>query len=98
MADKLKMFKIEMRSVLLPMKEGATFRQIHNEYKARMGCEIPLQELGVRNMRELIDLLPDVAYMAPNNNGELKVYAVPDENTAHIHRMVSKQKVGSNAV
>jgi len=95
MEDQLKIFKIELRSVLLPMKAGATFKQIHNEYKERMGKEIPMQKLGCRNMKQLIDQLPDVAYLDYDNKGELRVYAVPDKSTAHIHRMVSKQKVGN---
>jgi len=95
MEQRLKMLKIELRAVLLPMKEGASFRQILTEYKARMGNDIPLKELGIRNIEELIDKLPDVAYMDYDNKGELRVYAVPDKNTAHIHRMVAKQKVGT---
>ena len=93
MEQSLKSLKIELRAVLLPMKEGATFKQIHNEYKSRIGNDIPLDKLGVR-LIDLIGMLPDVAYMAYDRNGQLKVYAVPDENTAHIHRMVAKQKVG----
>ena len=95
MEQRLKMLKIELRAVLLPMKEGASFKEMHNEYKARIGTEIPLEELGIRNTKELLDNLPDVAYMDYDNKGELRAYAVPDENTVHIHRMVAKQKVGT---
>ena len=94
MADKLKMFKIELRAVLMPMKNGASLKQLHQEYETRMLHGIPYQEFGCRNVVQLIEQLPDVAYL-DDSTGELRVYAVPDNSTAHIARMVSKQKVGS---
>lgn len=92
MADRLKMFKIELRSVLTGMKNGASLRQLHIEYETRMGTPIPFKQLGFRNVVELIQELQDVAYF-DQEKGELRVHAVPDESTAHISRMVSKQRV-----
>lgn len=94
MADRLQMFKIELRSVLMGMKNGASLRQLHNEYETRMGSKIPFQELGFRNVVQLIEGIPDVAYF-DDSEGELRVRAVADESTAHIARMVSRQKVGT---
>ena len=94
MADKFKSFKIELRSVLLGMKNGASVKQLHKEYELRMLRAIPFQEFGFRNVVQLIENLPDVAYL-DDSTGELRVHAVPDENTAHIARMVSMQKVCS---
>jgi len=88
------MFKIELRSVLLGMKNGATLKQLHAEYELRMQCRIPFRELGFGNVVELIEQLPDVAYL-DNSTGELRVFAVPDESTGHIARMVASQKVCS---
>ena len=93
MADRLQMFKIELRSVLMGMKNGASVKQLHGEYETRMGSRIPFQELGYRNVVELIQNIPDVAEL-DNSTGELRVHAVADANTAHIARMVAKQKVG----
>jgi len=92
------MFKIELRSVLLGMKNGASLRQFHNEFETRMGRSIPFKQLGFKNVVELIENLPDVAYLDYDNSGDLRVYAVPDDKTAHIARMVSKQKVGSGVM
>jgi len=94
MEDKLKMFKIYLRSVLTGMKDGASLRQLHTEYETRMGGVIPFLEFGFKNALELIRNIPDVAYI-DNSAGELRVYAVTDESSAHIARMVSKQKVGT---
>jgi len=93
--QKLLMVKIDLRSVLLGMKDGASLRQLHSEYETRVGNPVPFRELGFRNLADLIKNFPDVAYL-DDCSGELKVYAVPDQNTAHIARMVSKQKVCQN--
>jgi len=94
MTDRLAMFQIELRSVLMGMKNGATIKQLHQEYETRMHSRIPYQQLGFRNVIELIENIPDVAYL-DDSSGELRVFGVPDKSTAHIARMVSKQKVGS---
>ena len=97
MADlerRVKTFKIELRSVLMGMKNGASLKQLHGEYETRMGSGIPFRELGFRNVVHLMENIPDVVCL-DDSSGELRVYAVADENTAHIARMVSKQKVGS---
>ena len=93
MGDKLQMFKIELRAVLTPMKNGASLKQLHSEYEARMLHPIPFHQFGCKNVVQLIEQLPDVAYF-DDSTGELRVYAIADESTAHIARMVSKQKVG----
>jgi len=94
MENKLKMFKIYLRSVLTGMKDGASLKQLHTEYETRMMGVIPFREFGYKNVVELIQNIPDVAYL-DNSAGELRVYAVMDESSAHIARMVSKQKVGT---
>jgi len=96
MADKLKLFKIELRSVLLGMKNGASLRQLHSEYETRMLHPIPFKDLGFRSLVDLIEHMPDVADL-DDSTGELRVYAVADQNTAHIARMVSKQKVSTGS-
>ena len=94
MEDTLETIKIGLRSVLIPFKNGATFRQIQSEYESRMCEDLPLRKLGV-NMEELIELVPDVAYIDYSKSGELRVFAVVTDSTAHIQNMVSKQKVSS---
>jgi len=93
-SEVLKTTKIELRSVLLSMPLGATYKQLYREYKKRIGHDIPFRQCGHDRLDKFLRDIPDVIRIAfDTHSNETKLYGVSDESTSHIERMVSVQKV-----
>ncbi|KAG8181119.1 hypothetical protein JTE90_000775, partial [Oedothorax gibbosus] len=94
MADEnaaLENLKKEIRSVLLPFKEGCTLFMFQKEYKSLIGRAIPAQKFGYSDDIHFLQSIPDVVDIYQQGN-EYHLMAVADEATWHIQKMVAHQK------
>ncbi|XP_041361192.1 tudor domain-containing protein 7-like isoform X1 [Gigantopelta aegis] len=92
MEDELQQVKAMLRSVLLSSKEGVTEECFLEDYQSVTGELLPFKKFGYMSQSSFIESLPDVVHIRRNKFGETVYHAVADETTAHIQRLVSKQK------
>jgi len=87
----LKNTRSMLRSVLLSAPRGVRARNLEAEYRGITGKNIPYRELGYRSLKDFMSSLQDVARLS-TSEGEPTYHGVADASTAHIAKMVSKQK------
>ena len=87
----LKNTRSMLRSVLLSAPRGVRARNLEAEYRGITGKIIPYRELGYRSLKDFMTSLQDVARLS-TSEGEPTYHGVADASTAHIAKMVSKQK------
>ncbi|XP_052762944.1 tudor domain-containing protein 7-like isoform X2 [Mya arenaria] len=87
----LKMVKSMVRSVLLSCKEGVPADMLQRDYKGIVGEFIPWKKLGHASFENFIMSIPDVVRIE-RRGADFILRAVADETTAHIQKLVSKQK------
>ncbi|XP_050389099.2 tudor domain-containing protein 7 isoform X2 [Patella vulgata] len=93
--EKLKRMKSLIRAVLMSSKEGVAAARLLGDYSEFAGEYLPFKEMGFPNVTKFIESIPDVARVRTDMTGEQRFYAVADESTEHIQKMVSKQKTAS---
>ncbi|KAL5014461.1 hypothetical protein ScPMuIL_008731 [Solemya velum] len=84
--------KAMLRAVLQSSKEGVPPHKLQRDYCEFAGDCIPFKAIGYKHLDEFIQSIPDVVTIKRNNLGDIMYHAVADESTAHIQRLVSKQK------
>ncbi|XP_013385741.1 tudor domain-containing protein 7A-like [Lingula anatina] len=84
--------KSMLRAVLQSSKEGVVAARLPGEYRGITGDPLPFKRLGYCTAEEFLRTLPDVVSARHNRDGELTYFAVADDSTAHIQRMVSAQR------
>ena len=87
----LAMVKGLLRSVLMSSKEGVPAHVLQRDYREQTFESLPFQKFGFRNLDAFIESMPDVVRIKRTPAGEI-YHAVADETTAHISKMVSKQR------
>jgi len=87
----LKNTRSMLRSVLLSAPRGVKARNLEAEYRGITGKIIPYRELGYKSLKDFMNTLQDVARLS-TSDGEPVYYGVADSSTAHIAKMVAKQK------
>ena len=87
--------KKRVRALLISIKGGCTPKALYEDYREVVGDVIPFKELGYPTLAEFLCAIPDVVMVGQSRDGQLVLYATPDERTEHISRMVSKQKSGN---
>ena len=87
----LKNTRSMLRSVLLSAPRGVRARNLEGEYRGITGKIIPYRELGYKSLKDFMNTLQDVARLS-TAEGEPVYYGVADSSTAHIAKMVAKQK------
>ena len=87
----LKNTRSMLRSVLLSAPRGVRARNLEGEYRGITGKSIPYRELGYKSLKDFMNTLQDVARLS-TAEGEPVYYGVADSSTAHIAKMVAKQK------
>ncbi|XP_067388495.1 tudor domain-containing protein 5 isoform X2 [Emydura macquarii macquarii] len=85
----------EVRSLLIPIKEGLTPAQLEQEYLSMIGRPLPLRTLGYRSTMELVMDMPDVVSICPCRDGSVILKAIADEATRGIANLVARQKTSS---
>ena len=88
----LKQTKSMLRAVLISAPRGVVARRLQAEYKSITGTPIPYQRLGYSSLEDFLRSIPDVIRASPGATGELTFFGEADDSTAHIAKLVSKQK------
>lgn len=84
--------KSMLRAVLMSCKEGVPAHVLQRDYREVTQEPLPFKKLGFSNLDDFINSIPDVVRVRRNKEGEVVYHAVANEETAHIHSLVSKQK------
>lgn len=88
----LKQTKSMLRAVLISAPRGVVAGRLQAEYKSITGTPIPYQRLGYCSLEDFLRSIPDVIRASPGPTGELTFFGEADDSTAHIAKLVSKQK------
>lgn len=91
MEKELNNVKVMLRSVLTSSKGGVPAHVLQRDYREATFESLPYQKFGYRNLDAFIESMPDVVKISRTPTGEI-YHAVADESTAHIAKMVSKQR------
>lgn len=84
--------RISVRAVLLPHKSGVRMGQFRRDYKEMVGEDvIDHRKLGFGSMLDMLRSWPDVVAVLGSPN-DVILKAVDTQATAHITKMVQKQK------
>lgn len=89
--EKLKETKAEIRSLVVSSPVGLTIPKLIKEYVERLGKNLPYQEFGYKYVNDFLSSLTDVIQFEHTNRGPVLV-PVWNEQIAHIHDLVQKQK------
>ena len=84
--------KRQLRSTLLPNKNGLVPLALEKEYRGFFGKDIPFKEFGFKDLITFLHSMPDVVTIERLRGGDLIVKAKADESPSHIQEMVFKQK------
>lgn len=96
MADREKLLEdlaIEIKSVVMPSQKGVPITSLLRDYKMLIGKGIPFRALGYSSLEDLLRAMPAFIRLENRFGGEIIVTAVPDQATAHIHSLISRQRV-----
>ncbi|XP_014676856.1 PREDICTED: tudor domain-containing protein 7-like [Priapulus caudatus] len=91
MEQRVKSVKSMLRSVLLSEKGGVKFTKLNYDYQDITGDSIPFKSLGFRTLEEFLRSVPDVCQII-NRGGDMLCVGVADETTAHVQRLIMRQK------
>ncbi|GFY56371.1 uncharacterized protein TNIN_413721 [Trichonephila inaurata madagascariensis] len=95
--DLKKSVKINLRGVTQSRKGGVPLNQLQNDYKDFIGRDIPLKDLGYSSLEYFLRDIPDVISLKRNKDGVVVAEGVADASTAHIAKLISKQKTSKSA-
>ncbi|GFT90277.1 tdrd7a [Nephila pilipes] len=73
-------------------KGGVPLSQLQSDYKRLVGVDIPLKDLGYSSLEYFLRDIPDVISLKRNEKGVFVAEGVADASTAHIAKLISKQK------
>ena len=94
MAEKVQLkedLKKTINSILCGYKEGATPREILQDYDLLTGDTLPFRELGYSHIEHLLDDFSDVVYKE-FVNGRCVLKPVPNEDNQRIINLVARQR------
>ncbi|XP_032418048.1 tudor domain-containing protein 7A [Xiphophorus hellerii] len=80
-----------LMAVLQSSKTGVSVSNLQSEYSALCGEFIPLKKLGFSKLEDYLRSIPSVVRLE-NRMGELRCFATVLEETAHIAKLVARQK------
>lgn len=79
-----------LRSCLISCKGGIKLDSLRKDYFVIAGEHLPFKKFGYSSVEAFVRNIPDVTVV--KKNGELYVEAVPSKTTAHLTKLVSRQK------
>ncbi|GFR18207.1 uncharacterized protein TNCT_93521 [Trichonephila clavata] len=88
--------KINLRCVTQSRKGGVPLNQLQNDYKGLIGRDIPLKDLGYSSLEYFLRDIPDVISLKRSKDGVFVAEGVADASTAHIAKLISKQKTSKS--
>ncbi|KAL0103402.1 hypothetical protein PUN28_017578 [Cardiocondyla obscurior] len=80
-----------LRSCLVSSKGGVKLDDLMRDYHTITGERLRFKDFGYSSIENFVRNIPDVTLI--RKNGELYVEAAPSKNTAHLTKLVSRQKV-----
>ncbi|XP_018370811.1 PREDICTED: tudor domain-containing protein 7 [Trachymyrmex cornetzi] len=80
----------KLRSCLISCKGGIKLENLRTDYRVITGELLPFKQLGYSSVEAFIRNVPDVT--VTKKNGELFVEALPSKTSAHLTKLVSRQK------
>ena len=83
--------KKTVRALLVSARNGLTPAQLEKDYESMIGTTLPYKKLGYNSLMEFIEDSPDVVSIQ-RRRGSIVLSAVVDESSAHLARMISRQK------
>ncbi|XP_070535127.1 tudor domain-containing protein 7-like [Ptychodera flava] len=89
---KVKEIKSMIRAVIQSSKEGVLSKRFNREYHGITGQNVPYKELGFQSLDSYLKSIPDIVAIKVNRDGEKVYFAVADDSTAHLAKMISKQR------
>ncbi|XP_069769171.1 tudor domain-containing protein 7-like [Narcine bancroftii] len=81
-----------LRAVLESTKDGVAFTRLQSEYMQLTGEMIPYEQLGFPTLENYLKSIPSVVKFGANKNGEVVCYATLSNETAHIAKLVARQR------
>uniref|UniRef100_A0A3Q1BJQ8 HTH OST-type domain-containing protein n=1 Tax=Amphiprion ocellaris TaxID=80972 RepID=A0A3Q1BJQ8_AMPOC len=91
MAD-VELVKKMLRAVLQANKSGVSLSRLQTEYKELTGEQIPHKHMGHNQLDALLASMPSVVRMERNRTGEMVYFASGANETAHIAKVVARQR------
>ncbi|CAL1271615.1 unnamed protein product [Larinioides sclopetarius] len=83
---------INLRCVTQSSKGGVPLNQLQNDYRLLLGTPIPYKDLGYSSLENFLRDIPEVICLKKIADGSLIAEGVADASTAHIAKLISKQK------
>ena len=84
--------KRDVRSLLISAKSGLAIQDLYRDYQSLVFSPLPFRKLGFETARAFLQSIPDVCRCQMLPGGDVLVTAVADSSTAHIQKMVERQK------
>lgn len=81
-----------LRSVVATARNGMELELLSEEYRDLVGHQIPFREFGFSSLKEYLQSIPHVVRVKMSRDGQATAYSVSNSSTAHITKMVSKQR------
>uniref|UniRef100_A0A671USQ8 Tudor domain containing 7 b n=1 Tax=Sparus aurata TaxID=8175 RepID=A0A671USQ8_SPAAU len=91
MAD-VELVKKMLRAVLQANKGGVSLSRLQSEYKELTGEQIPHKQMGHNHLDALLASMPSLVRMERNRSGEVCVCVCGANETAHIAKVVARQR------
>ena len=88
--------KKRIRALLISVKGGCTLKALYEDYRFVIGEQLPYSRFGYKTLVSFIKTMPDVVSIRVRDGNTL-LYAVPDNNTQHLSRLVSRQRSSRSA-
>lgn len=79
-----------LRSCLISCKGGIRLDRLRDDYRMVAGESLPYKQFGYSSLETFIRNIPEV--IVTRKNGELYVEATPSRTTAHLTKLISRQK------
>ena len=84
--------KKDIRAMLISAPLGVPAHIFAKDYRQMNGKEIPLRELGYRQLDTFVLSIPNVVRIGTGPTGLVTFYPVATKETQHIVNMIKKQK------
>ena len=97
MTDKAKLkdeTKRSIKALLLSVPAALTIDELKRDYFSFEGDSIPFRKIGYLTLEDFLNDIPDTVYVTWKK-GVMCLSAVADESTAHIQKLVGKQKINN---
>ncbi|XP_020295930.1 tudor domain-containing protein 7 isoform X2 [Pseudomyrmex gracilis] len=87
--DKSEVIK-NLRSCLISCKGGIKLTNLRDDYLTVVGEALPFRQFGYSSVEDFVRNISEV--LVTNKNGELYVEAKPSDTTAHLTKLIARQK------